>query len=180
MTAVDACSTCGGGSPLDAGPVCTCGTSWVPEEDPGPPDWTWLFHQLVVRSGQRCEARTPWCLGIASRGGSIAHLARSSVSIHHRRPRRKGGSRLADTHTMPNLMLLCGSGVTGCHGFIETYDRAGAIDRGILLHAGTVPANEPVTMPGGRVVWLDPSGLYVDVSDPPTFRHDLPDWRRAA
>jgi hypothetical protein len=172
------CRTCGGGSPLDDNP-CTCGSKWAPEPDDGPPDWEMLFHQLLVRSGRRCEARTPWCVGMP-RDGYIGHLVRQQTSIQHRRPRRSGGSRRPDTHSLANLMVLCGTGNTGCHGYIETKERAVALRRGYLLHDGQDPAREPVILPSNRVVWLDPSGLYVDVSDPPTFDLDVPGWPGAA
>jgi hypothetical protein len=122
------CRTCGGGSPLDDNP-CTCGSKWAPEPDDGPPDWEMLFHQLLVRSGRRCEARTPWCFGMP-RDGYIGHLVRQQTSIQHRRPRRSGGSRRPDTHSLANLMVLCGTGNTGCHGYIETKERAVALRRG--------------------------------------------------
>lgn len=42
------------------------------------------------------------------------------VSIHHRRPRMMGGSKNADLHKPANLIALCGSGTTGCHGWVES------------------------------------------------------------
>ena len=41
-------------------------------------------------------------------------------SVHHRVPRRMGGSRNADLHKPANLIVLCGSGVDGCHGWVES------------------------------------------------------------
>jgi hypothetical protein len=43
------------------------------------------------------------------------------VSVHHRRPRMMGGSRNESTYIKPaNLIVLCGSGTTGCHGWVES------------------------------------------------------------
>lgn len=162
------CPTCRGHFPGDGEPVCRCGSTWYV-------DWEQTLHLLLTRSGGRCEARTPACLGDRIRGYSLHRLSRSQVSIHHRRPRRMGGSRLADTHTLANLLLLCGSGTVGCHGAIES-QRTTALDRGYLLHQGAEPAQEPLVLPGGHQVLLDPvSPFYVD-SSPPTLRLDAPDW----
>jgi len=42
------------------------------------------------------------------------------VSIHHRRPRMMGGSKNAELHRPANLIALCGSGTSGCHGWVES------------------------------------------------------------
>jgi hypothetical protein len=60
-----------------------------------------------------------------------AWLANVPASVHHRLPRGRGG-----TDRLSNLLSLCGSGVTLCHGVIES-DRAQAYDDGFLLHTGT-------------------------------------------
>lgn len=39
-------------------------------------------------------------------------------NMHHLYPRSQGGDDVAD-----NLIPLCGSGTTGCHGLIEAHDR---------------------------------------------------------
>lgn len=45
---------------------------------------------------------------------------RLGVSIHHRRPRMMGGSKDEELHKAANLIALCGSGTTGCHGWVES------------------------------------------------------------
>ena len=68
------------------------------------------------RSGGRCEIRIPGtCEGRAT-------------NIHHRLPR--GNPRC--TNELGNLVDLCGSGTTGCHGRIE-HNRDEAYDNGWLL-----------------------------------------------
>lgn len=43
------------------------------------------------------------------------------VSIHHRRPRMMGGSKNEELHKSANLIALCGSGTSGCHGWVESH-----------------------------------------------------------
>lgn len=47
-----------------------------------------------------------------------AALTSIAGSRHHRQRRRDGG------HTAPNLILLCGSGTTGCHGWAHANPKA--------------------------------------------------------
>ena len=56
-------------------------------------------------------------------------------NIHHRRPRGMGGTSTPEDPT--NLVMLCGSGTTGCHGWVESY-RAKAWEQGWL-----VPRRDP-------------------------------------
>jgi hypothetical protein len=53
-------------------------------------------------------------------------------SLHHRRPAGAGGDPRPETHAAANLVLLHGSGTTGCHGDLESF-RAGAQVRGFLI-----------------------------------------------
>ena len=53
-------------------------------------------------------------------------------SVHHRAPRQMGGSRDANLHLPANLLVLCGSGVNGCHGWVES-NREKARADGYLL-----------------------------------------------
>jgi hypothetical protein len=169
------CGTCGGFDGLDGrGPVCQCGRLWAA----GDVDWEQVRHFLVVRSGGRCEARTPWCFGLA---GRIEHLPRSRVSIHHRRPRGMGGTGRADVHSLANLLLICGDGVQGCHGFLERF-REVAEARGYLVAKEgrrSDPAEVPVTLPSGRRVFLDPlAPAYLDTAGGWAF--GVPEWPAAA
>lgn len=188
-----ACPRCGGVTPFDAGRVCQCGREWAVSLDPTgggldpEVDWAMVLHLLVVRSGQRCEARTPWCFGDrqgkSGPGGYLHDVARGRVSIHHRRPRGMGGTDRPDTHSLPNLMLLCGSGTIGCHGFIESH-RTVALARGYLLPKEgprSRPAHEPVVLPGGQRVLLDPYGpSYLRTAGIAGYALDVPDWPVAA
>ncbi|WBB94250.1 hypothetical protein [Verrucosispora sp. WMMC514] len=64
-------------------------------------------------------------------------------SIQHRRA-RQGRDLRPDTNTPPNLILLCGSATTGCHGWVETNRNASRPD-GWAIRQTDVPASEPVT-----------------------------------
>lgn len=79
-------------------------------------------------------------------------------SLQHRRPRRMGGDRRPDTHLPANLAAVCGSGTTGCHGWIEQR-RTEALEAGLLLHADDVPAQVPMATWYG-VVRLDDRGSF--------------------
>jgi hypothetical protein len=53
-------------------------------------------------------------------------------SLHHRTPRGMGGSREVRLNLPSNLVAVCGSGTTGCHGWIES-NRIAAEDEGWLV-----------------------------------------------
>lgn len=70
---------------------------------------------VAARSQGRCEASIPGlCVGRAS-------------NVHHRRNRSQGGTWCPD-----NLLHLCGSGTTGCHGWV-THNPTGATHYGLAL-----------------------------------------------
>lgn len=56
-----------------------------------------------------------------------------------------GGTKDPAVNQMSNLILLCGSGVTGCHGNIEK-NRRWAYTLGFLLSATDDPASTPVLL----------------------------------
>lgn len=64
-------------------------------------------------------------------------------SLHHRRRRQVGG------HTMANLVSLCGSGTTGCHGQIGSY-RINAVRDGWIVPDGATPEQWPAKRFGVR------------------------------
>lgn len=64
-------------------------------------------------------------------------------SIHHRRPRGMGGTKRPESNLPGNLLLLCGSGTTGCHGWVESH-RAEARDKGFLVWQSQDPETVPV------------------------------------
>lgn len=71
-----------------------------------------------------------------------------SYSVHHRRARGMGGSKDPVTNSPANLLLLCGSGTSGCHGRIEKH-RSWALESGLLVRQGHDPREVEVLV-GGR------------------------------
>jgi len=63
-----------------------------------------------------------------------------------------GGTRWKGINLPSNLMILCGSGVTGCHGRTES-DRFGGLASGWLVQSGQDPAYVKVLI-GGSWVYL--------------------------
>lgn len=90
-------------------------------------------YALEVRAGGRCEM----C------GGGLT----GPWSRHHRLPRRMGGSKRPDINGLANLLLICGTATTGCHGRIESR-RTWAYVNGYLLAAEQSPALVPVLYRG--------------------------------
>lgn len=86
--------------------------------------------EVMVRANFRCER----C------GISIQSLP---MSIHHRRPRAMGGTHRLETNYSSNLLALCGSGTSGCHGYIESH-RAESIELGFIVPQYEMPNNVPV------------------------------------
>lgn len=87
-------------------------------------------------------------------------------AIHHRRPRRMGGSSLSDTNLASNLLTVC----TPCHELVESR-RAEALERGWLLHAGDVPSQTPVQHMLLGWVYLGDDGSF-SLAPPPILRGD--------
>lgn len=127
-------------------------------------EWAEVTLRLLVRSGGHCEARTPWCL--AAPDGLLSGRADGRVvraSRHHRVPQGMGGTDDPDAHRLDRLLLLCGDGVTGCHGWVESF-REAARERGLLVNRDEDAAGTAVVLASGRRVRLDPVGVfYVDL-----------------
>jgi hypothetical protein len=77
-------------------------------------------------------------------------------SIHHRKPRGMGGSKDPMMNSPCNLILLCGSGTEGCHGWVEV-NRTIGYEEGLLVHRWDDPEEIPVTLRYGTV-FLDAVG----------------------
>lgn len=114
-----------------------------------------VLDALYERAGYSCEACGQ---GVGDRRG-VDH------SVHHRVPRGMGGTRWAGANALTNLLLLCGSATTGCHGSVESH-RAAAVAAGWLVLSRSDPATVPVLIEhGSRFVYLTADGQYSN--DPP-------------
>jgi len=81
------------------------------------------------------------------------------VSVHHRKPRRMGGTSDPMINDISNLMLVCGSGTTGCHGALES-NRSQAYQDGYLLYAGQDSRAIPARIHGKGFRLLTSEGSY--------------------
>lgn len=145
-------------TPMRRTPLRATAAKPKPRRDTGPTKTT---KDLVwARAGGRCEV----C------GGSLAGMR--GFSRHHRRPRGMGGSRLPDTNSPANILLVCGSATNpeGCHNRIES-NREQAYSDGLLLHQGDDPTLVPVMLANPtrsawpQVLWLTADGCYTE--EPP-------------
>jgi hypothetical protein len=84
-----------------------------------------------------------------------------SYSIQHRVARGVGGG-----NGVPNLLLLCGSATTLCHGEVEGRLNPHDLAAGYRLESWQDPATEPVMLHSahgsGITVWLLADGGYSD------------------
>jgi len=106
-------------------------------------------HTVVSRAKQRCE---------------LCYSNLSPMSLHHRRPRGMGGSSVPWIHDPENLLALCGTGTTGCHGLVESY-RQRAYDFGWLVRYGMTPHNIPFADLHGHW-WLLHGELKLEIAIP--------------
>lgn len=86
---------------------------------------------ILLRDGRRC-----------------VRCNTEATQIHHRRPRGMGGTKRESTDEAANGVVLCGSGTTGCHGWVES-NRAQALIEGYLVPQHTEPATVPIHMGKG-------------------------------
>jgi hypothetical protein len=109
---------------------------------------------VLNRAGHRCEA----CgIGVHTRLG---------YSAQHRHPRGMGGTTARPwINYASNILVMCGSATTGCHGAAERRV-PGLHDRGFWLKSGQVPADTPVQLFDRTWVELTDTGLYLPCSPP--------------
>lgn len=108
---------------------------------------------VMVRANFRCER----C------GVSVQSIP---MSIHHRRPRAMGGTNRPETNYPSNLMALCGTGITGCHGYLESH-RNEAFDYGFIVPQFETPSVVEVKTFINGWVLLNDDGSYTTTIKPP-------------
>lgn len=87
---------------------------------------------VIVRDQYHCQ----WC-------GKHVRIQFGEYSLQHRRARGAGGTVRTDANGAANLVLVCGSATTGCHGEIEAHP-AEAARRGFRISQETDPAEIPI------------------------------------
>lgn len=89
-------------------------------------------------------------------GAQIGDRRGVDFHVHHRRPRRMGGSQQADTNAPQNLLILC----PDCHSTVES-ERTAAYAGGWLVRQGADPARVPVLILAVER-YLTADGKYAD------------------
>jgi hypothetical protein len=96
-------------------------------------------------------------VGVRRRDGYACIICGSTrqLTTQHRVARGMGGSLPEWINGPANLITLCGSGTTGCHGWVEAHpmfsrEAGWSVRRGLVL-----PADVPVLYPEGWVLLTD-------------------------
>lgn len=85
-------------------------------------------------------------------------LAGIPASIHHRKPRGMGGTKDPSISGVANALLLCGTGTTGCHGFVERNRRDAVMNGWLVPRHGPPPDEVPFTDREGGTWLLESDG----------------------
>lgn len=72
-----------------------------------------------------------------------AHSSARTLTTHHRIGRGMGGSRNPALNLPANLLTLCGSGTTGCHGWVTAHPRD-AYELGLAVKRDRDPLEVPL------------------------------------
>lgn len=79
-------------------------------------------------------------------------------NVHHRMMRSQAPKDAV--HRVENLALLCGSGTTGCHGWVHA-NPAESYDNGWLVPSWSSPLEEPMTYADGARYYLTWRGTRI-------------------
>lgn len=88
-----------------------------------------------------------------------ARCGRVGANVHHRRMRSQ--SPKAVVHNIENLVLFCGSGTQGCHGYVHGHPSE-SYEKGWLVRS----FNDPVVIP----LWEERRGRWVELAADGTKR----------
>lgn len=92
-------------------------------------------------------------------GGCVVCGTHWSPTTQHRVARGMGGTRSAEINLPSNLITLCGSGTTGCHGWVEHHPTF-AREAGWSVPRGVDPRTVPVLYPNGWYLLNDDGELH--------------------
>lgn len=76
-----------------------------------------------------------------------------------------GGTNRPETNYASNLMALCGTGITGCHGYLES-NRNEAFDYGFIVPQFEMPNTVIVKTFTNGWVHLNDDGSYTPTMEP--------------
>lgn len=84
------------------------------------------------------------------------------ASLHHRRLR---SHPFAGLHEVSNLIWLCGTGTTGCHGWVHAHPSL-AEEHGYIVHAWEDPRKIPIDHAIYGKCWLWDDGTVGNTPEP--------------
>lgn len=82
-----------------------------------------------------------------------------ALTLQHRRARGMGGTKRTSTNSPAALVVLCGSGTTGCHGMIESQPDL-ARSRGYRVGQYVEPPDVPILWHGAWVFLCDDGTVH--------------------
>lgn len=97
---------------------------------------------------------------VRERSGGVCEVCGTAraTNYQHRKNRSQAGE-----WSVVNGLDVCGSGTTGCHGWIHA-NPTKSYERGWMVHSWDDPANVPVRI-GCHLVFLTPTGGYRGVAE---------------
>jgi hypothetical protein len=122
-----------------------------PRRTPAPRRFTEATRRLIYARDEKCCVRC----------GIYIPSAPWSGSAQHRCARGMGGTTVAWRQRPANGILLCGSGTTGCHGWVEAHGRAAEACGWRLEHGELTADRWPVLYASlGEIRLLDDHGDF--------------------
>ena len=88
---------------------------------------------------------------VRDRDGGCVRCGRWGGNTHHRKLRSQSSKQ--EVHLPQNLIVLCGSGTTGCHGWVHA-NPAESYEQGWLVRSWQSPEEVPVRYAGGHMYTL--------------------------
>lgn len=96
------------------------------------------------------------------------HLSVRGYSLHHRQ-----GRRGEDANRLSNLVTLCGSGTTGCHGYVHAHPEKSYAKGWMVRRQGLDdPEEVPLIDVAGRMFGLTDDGQVIPISSHTTGVRD--------
>ena len=104
--------------------------------------------RVPKKSAEAVKNRDEFCVR-CGRGGS---------NVHHRRMRSQ--SPKAVVHNLENMIVLCGSGSSGCHGWVHGNPEE-SYKQGWLVESWQSPEDVPVRYASGDFYYLNNRGTRI-------------------